>query len=58
MLERCLAMGAKRYPPYSGVMSPAGWERHYGEDLYRRFAMAKKRFDPRGILTPGPNLFA
>ena len=33
------------------------WERHYGADLYRRFANAKRRFDPRRILTPSPAMF-
>ena len=56
-LERALAMGARRYPPYGGEASPDEWRRHYGEDLYRRFAAAKRRYDPLHLLTPGIRLF-
>ena len=56
-LERALAMGAKRYPPYGGQASPDEWRRHYGEGLYRRFAAAKRRYDPERVLTPGIRMF-
>lgn len=58
LLERALALGAKRYPPYGGIASPADWQHHYGGPLYRRFAAAKQRYDPKRVLTPGPNIFA
>jgi cytokinin dehydrogenase len=57
-LHRALAMGAKRYPPYGGVLGAAEWKTHYGERLYNRFADAKRKYDPRGILTPGPGVFS
>jgi FAD/FMN-containing dehydrogenase len=56
-LNRALAKGAKRYPPYGGVVTPAEWRAHYGERLYRRLADAKRTYDGRAILTPGPNIF-
>jgi FAD/FMN-containing dehydrogenase len=28
-----------------------------GEDLWERFRAAKERFDPKGVLTPGPRVF-
>jgi cytokinin dehydrogenase len=58
LLERAIAMGGKRYPPYGGIATPPDWRRHYGEELYSRFAAAKRRFDPRRVLTPGPGMFA
>jgi cytokinin dehydrogenase len=58
LLERTIAMGGKRYPPYGGMATPADWRQHYGEDLYARFAAAKQRYDPRRVLTPGPTTFA
>ena len=58
LLERAIAMGGKRYPPYGGITTPPEWRRHYGEELYARFAAAKRRYDPRQVLTPGPGMFA
>ena len=57
-LKRALAMGAVRYPPFGGITAPADWRIHYGENLYRRFAHAKQKYDERGILTPGARIFA
>lgn len=56
-LERALNMGAVRYPPFGGMTTPPDWRAHYGESLYRRFTAAKRRYDPRGILTPGAGIF-
>ena len=56
-LERALALGAKRYPPFGGVTTPADWRAHYGENIYRRFAAAKRKYDERSILSPGANIF-
>ncbi len=50
-------VGGKRYAPYAMVMTPAEWRAHFGEVQWQRLAAAKKRFDPRGILTPGPGIF-
>ena len=56
-LERALAMGGKRYPPYGGEASPDEWRRHYGDNVYRRFAASKRRYDPERVLTPGLRVF-
>jgi FAD/FMN-containing dehydrogenase len=56
-LNRAIAAGAKRYPPYGGVVTPADWRVHYGDALYRRLADAKRTYDARAVLTPGPNIF-
>ena len=56
-LERAVALGAKRYPPFGGVTTPADWRVHYGENLYRRFAAAKRKYDERSILSPGAGIF-
>jgi cytokinin dehydrogenase len=49
--------GGKRYAPYAMVMTPAEWRAHFGEIVWQRLSAAKKRYDPRGILTPGPGIF-
>jgi cytokinin dehydrogenase len=56
-LDGALALGARRYPPYGGPAKPAQWRQHYGVDLYRRFAAAKRRYDPQRVLTPGAEMF-
>jgi FAD/FMN-containing dehydrogenase len=57
-LRRALPVGARRYPPYGGQLDAGEWRAHYGAALYDRFAAAKRTYDPRRILTPGPNVFA
>lgn len=56
-LKRALDVGAVRYPPFGGMTTPSDWRAHYGDSLYGRFAAAKRRYDPRGILTPGAGIF-
>lgn len=50
-------VGGKRYAPYGMVMTPSEWRAHFGEIAWQRLLAAKKRYDPRGILTPGPGIF-
>jgi hypothetical protein len=57
-LARALATGVKRYPPTGGVATAAEWRVHCGDALHRRLVAAKRRYDPRGVLTPGPGIFA
>jgi len=58
ILELARACGARIYPIGYPVGTPrmraADWQRQYTWD---RFAHAKRTYDPRGILTPGPALF-
>lgn len=48
------AVGGTRYP-IAEMPTAAEWPAEYG-DAWPAFAAAKSRYDPRGILTPGPNL--
>ena len=58
LFAKMTAIGGKRYSPYSGVVSPAEWQEHFGLDTWRRLSAAKKKYDPNNVLTPGPNMFA
>lgn len=49
-------IGATHYPVGAVPKSPEDWRRHFG-DRYAEFAAAKKRFDPRHVLTPGQGIF-
>src|SRR6266702_5342590 len=57
LFAKMTAIGGKRYSPYSGVISPAEWQEHFGLDTWRRLSAAKKKYDPNNVLTPGPNMF-
>jgi len=57
LLAKMTALGGKRYAPYTGVMSPALWQEHFGPEVWRRLSAAKKKYDPNNVLTPGPNMF-
>jgi FAD/FMN-containing dehydrogenase len=52
-----LERGGKVYPPFAPILSPAQWHEHYGAETWKRFAAAKKRFDPNNVLTPGAGIF-
>jgi FAD/FMN-containing dehydrogenase len=56
-VARALEQGGKVYPPFAPVLSPAQWQEHYGPATWRRFAAAKKRFDPNNVLNRGPGIF-
>lgn len=56
--ERVRAKGGTRYAGYGAVpFTPAHWADHYGPATWARLAKAKRAFDPRGVLTPGPGMF-
>ena len=57
LVARALEQGGKVYPPFAPVLSPAQWQEHYGPATWRRFAAAKKRFDPNNVLNRGPGIF-
>lgn len=57
VLARVTALGGKAYPPYAPYFTRAEWQEHYGPATWRRLVAAKQRFDPRGVLTPGPGVF-
>jgi FAD/FMN-containing dehydrogenase len=56
LFERAAALGGKRYPIGSVPFSRLDWAAHYGR-AYPRLVALKRRFDPDGILTPGPGIF-
>jgi cytokinin dehydrogenase len=55
--EKAVAAGAKVYAPYSTVLSSAEWAAHYGPAVWKRFSAAKKKFDPKNVLSPRPAIF-
>jgi FAD/FMN-containing dehydrogenase len=55
--ERVKAKGGERYAGYGAVpFTPADWARHYGA-AWARLQAAKKTYDPKNVLTPGPGMF-
>ncbi len=58
LYERMHSVGGKRYGGFGAVpFSPADWKDHFGSDVFRRLSAAKKTFDPKHVLTPGPGIF-
>jgi FAD/FMN-containing dehydrogenase len=57
LVQRCIEADGKVYPPFAPPLSPDDWRRHYGAQTWQRFAAAKRRFDPSGVLTPGAGVF-
>lgn len=57
LLARVLASGGAIYPAYCPILSREQWQVHFGADTWKRFAAAKKRFDPNNVLTPGAGIF-
>lgn len=53
--ERARAAGGVLYPIGSTPLSPADWEQHYGHQ-YAKLRDSQQRFDPHGVLTPGPRI--
>jgi len=56
LFERAAAVGGKRYPIGSLNFTRWDWIAHYGRH-FPRFSSLKRRYDPEGILTPGPGIF-
>ncbi|HXU83024.1 MAG TPA: FAD-binding protein [Polyangia bacterium] len=54
--EAARAVGGTLYPIGSTPMTRQDWIQQYGP-LFPFLKAAKKAFDPRGILTPGPGIF-
>ncbi|QFQ95679.1 FAD-binding protein [Streptomyces phaeolivaceus] len=50
------AVGGVRYPHGACPFTAADWQAHYGS-LWPQFRSWKNRYDPKGILTPGPGIF-
>jgi len=56
LYDEALAFGGTRYPIGSIEFDKQDWRRHYGE-AFNDFKRAKRKFDPDGILGPGPGIF-
>ncbi len=56
LFEKARAIGGTRYPIGSLEFSHADWRLQYSE-VWDDFKRAKRRFDPDGVLTPGPGIF-
>jgi cytokinin dehydrogenase len=55
--DHALALGGKRYVIGAVPdLSTRDWRRHYGA-RWPRFRVAKQRYDPDGVLTPGQGIF-
>jgi hypothetical protein len=56
--QRVTANGGTRYAGYGAVpFTREHWAAHYGPKTWARLTAAKRAFDPRGVLTPGPGIF-
>ncbi|MFZ5891719.1 MAG: FAD-binding protein [Myxococcota bacterium] len=56
LFEQARAVGGTRYPIGTLTFSHFDWVFQYREQ-WPRLAFLKRRFDPSGILTPGPGIF-
>lgn len=56
LYERARQLGGVRYPIGSIPFTPDDWADHYG-DRWPELVALKQRYDPDGILTPGPGVF-
>ncbi|MGW0842321.1 FAD-binding protein [Streptomyces sp. NPDC002787] len=54
--QEAAAVGGFRYPHGACAFTEADWQAHYGS-MWARFTEWKDRYDPSGILTPGPGIF-
>ncbi|HYL56648.1 MAG TPA: FAD-binding protein [Gemmatimonadales bacterium] len=57
LFAKMTALGGKRYTPYSGIMSAEDWVTHFGPEVWRRLATAKREYDPNQVLSPGAGMF-
>lgn len=56
LFEKARDLGGTRYPIGVLETSKRDWKQHYGP-VAADFKRWKRRFDPHGILTPGPGIF-
>jgi FAD/FMN-containing dehydrogenase len=56
LFEKARLMGGVRYPIGTLPFDHEDWKHHYG-NAAAKFADLKHRFDPSGVLTPGPGIF-
>jgi cytokinin dehydrogenase len=56
LYDRAVAVGGTHYPVGAIPLTKADWQKHYGPQ-WPAFRAAKRRYDPRGVLTPGQRIF-
>ncbi len=56
LFDKARRMGGFRYPIGAIEFDHEDWVRHYGDE-WATLVELKQRFDPDGILTPGPGIF-
>jgi FAD/FMN-containing dehydrogenase len=56
LFDKARAMGGTRYPIGAIEFNHVDWVLQYGEE-FPELVRLKHRFDPDGILTPGPGIF-
>ncbi|GAA3219619.1 FAD-binding protein [Streptomyces sp. XM83C] len=54
--EAAVAVGGTQYPVGSIPFDRRDWRTHFG-DAWPQLVRAKRRYDPRGLLTPGQGIF-
>ncbi len=54
--DRAKRLGGKHYPMCAIELTQRDWRDHFGRD-WRDFQDAKRRYDPRNLLTPGQGIF-
>jgi cytokinin dehydrogenase len=57
LFEQARDLGGYQYPIGSIPMTGCDWRQHFGAQ-WPFLAAARRRYDPRGILTPGQGIFA
>ena len=56
LYDQARAVGGTHYPVGAIPLTPADWRAHYGP-RYAEVVLAKSRFDPKHVLTPGQGIF-
>jgi FAD/FMN-containing dehydrogenase len=56
LFARARDLGGVRYPIESTTFTQADWRRHYA-DRWPHLRAMKRKYDPAGVLTPGPGMF-
>jgi FAD/FMN-containing dehydrogenase len=56
LYERNRLRGGTLYPIGAVPLTPDDWKQHFGP-RWEALSAAKARFDPHGVLTPGPGIF-
>jgi cytokinin dehydrogenase len=56
LFDRCRDLGGTHYPISAVELTRDDWAAHYGPQ-FSRLVAAKARYDPRNVLSGGPDIF-